>query len=596
MRLLERTPYGDFVFREFGNKEIPAYAILSHTWSTNNDEEVSFQDIEAGTGKSKVGWRKIQFCARKAAANHLRYFWIDTCCIDKRSSAELSESINSMYRWYQQAKICFAYIEDWPPELSWADLISTIPSEQAQNKYNSKFRTKQSKSRKNTQLKSLSSTTAPLRWFTRGWTLQELIAPRKLEFFDKTWNSRGMKSDHTVITNLSRITGIAHSVLSDGGDNSLRSICHGQRMSWAAYRETSRVEDIAYCLLGIFQINMPLLYGEGENAFVRLQEEILKFSTDLSLLAWTQTEDDFQQYRGIFSRHPLEFRELGQCRLDRSQFSPREEITMTNKGARMETSLFQIENHSADNFPIKDVHILSLGCRSYRMYHDHDDSLQGIYLKETEDVFVRAEPLDLVDMRCPMRRAEARTVYLARDFDIHADHSYNMNENLGIEVWWKSAKPYKLTINDSWPRGYYNHHSDTFVVGCSPHFIGYLVIDVTNSTLNHSIGRGLVASFKVLIIKNGHSNVVVKVCAKDDTKFEMCMGSFAALDSRASCREIVKRTTCLVQDFDEDVIMRDHVSESLLRIKGEIFNRLQVSIGDETFQTKVVQISVSVDR
>jgi hypothetical protein len=106
MRLLERKPDGDLVFREFTDKDVPAYAILSHTWLTNNNEEVSFQDIEAGTGKSKDGWKKIQFCADKAAADGLPCFWVDTCSIDK-NAVELAAAINSMFRWYQNASRCY---------------------------------------------------------------------------------------------------------------------------------------------------------------------------------------------------------------------------------------------------------------------------------------------------------------------------------------------------------------------------------------------------------------------------------------------------------------------------------------------------------
>ena len=97
MRLLERKPDGDLGFRESTNKDVPAYAILCHTWLVNNDEEVSFQDVEAGPGKSEAGWRKIQFCADKAAADGLRYFWIDTCCIDKKNNtpSSLKRSIPS---------------------------------------------------------------------------------------------------------------------------------------------------------------------------------------------------------------------------------------------------------------------------------------------------------------------------------------------------------------------------------------------------------------------------------------------------------------------------------------------------------------------
>ena len=163
----------------------------------------------------------------------------DLCCIDKTSSAELSEAINSMYRWYQESGVCYAYLADVPPNAF-------------------------SKSR----------------WFTRGWTLQELIAPSTVIFLDQKWQEIGTKSSLQRV--ISEITGIPTDILL-GGDLEDASIA--QRMSWASKRETTRVEDAAYCLMGIFSIHMPMLYGEGERAFIRLQEEIMRVSDDHSLFA-----------------------------------------------------------------------------------------------------------------------------------------------------------------------------------------------------------------------------------------------------------------------------------------------------------------------
>ena len=151
MRLLERKPDGNLVFRESTDTDVPVYAILSHTWLANSNEEVSFQNVEAGTGKSKAGWRKIQFCADKAAADGLRYFWIDTCCIDKNNSTELSKAISSMFRWYQKAARCYVYLTD----------VSTHDGKETPQKC----------------LFHWEPTFRKSRWFTRGWTPQELLAP-----------------------------------------------------------------------------------------------------------------------------------------------------------------------------------------------------------------------------------------------------------------------------------------------------------------------------------------------------------------------------------------------------------------------------------
>lgn len=223
------------------SRNIPPYAILSHTWM-GDDDEVSYEDWSASIAESKAGYAKIRSCAEQAVRDGLEHIWADTCCIQKSSSAELSEAINSMYAWYQDATTCYAFLSD-------------VPSKQ-------EF--------------------ASSKWFTRGWTLQELIAPTKLVFFDETWTPLGSRTD--LQRAVSECTGIPSSVLS--GAEHFETFSIAQRMSWAANRVTTRVEDIAYCMLGLFDINMPLIYGEGENAFMRLQEEILKISEDHSIFAW----------------------------------------------------------------------------------------------------------------------------------------------------------------------------------------------------------------------------------------------------------------------------------------------------------------------
>jgi hypothetical protein len=246
MRLLERKPDGDLVFRESADKDAPTYAILSHTWLANNNEEVSFQDVEASTdkGKSKAGWEKIQFCADKAAADGLRYFWIDTCCIDKKNAVELQEAINSMFRWYQNASKCYVYLSDVSSG-KWKayDQSSEFP-------WDTTFRLS--------------------RWFTRGWTLQELLAPRSVEFFSREHERLG--DNRTLERQIHEVTNIAIPALRG---NHLSQFSVDERLSWAKNRQTTREEDKAYSMLGIFDIQMPLLYGEGEEkAFKRLRREI----------------------------------------------------------------------------------------------------------------------------------------------------------------------------------------------------------------------------------------------------------------------------------------------------------------------------------
>ncbi|KAI1137601.1 HET-domain-containing protein [Hypoxylon sp. FL0543] len=240
---------------EFLEADAPPYAILSHTWGA---AEVSFDDIQSAWPKYRLkeGWKKIKWCCRQALKDDLEYVWVDTCCIDKSSSAELQEAINSMFRWYERSHVCYAYL---------ADVGSGTESQD----FDFFWRLRGS------------------RWFTRGWTLQELIAPGLLIFFDASWKKLGTR--YALREDISSITGISQVVLEGAAISArraLRSASIAQKMSWAAGRSTSRPEDMAYCLLGIFQVNMPMLYGEGNEAFTRLQEQIIRSSDDQTILAW----------------------------------------------------------------------------------------------------------------------------------------------------------------------------------------------------------------------------------------------------------------------------------------------------------------------
>ncbi|KAI9652510.1 MAG: hypothetical protein M1821_008374, partial [Bathelium mastoideum] len=249
MRLLECESDGRLKFHEFNDGDVPTYAILSHTWNVDNKEEVSYQDVETGNSESKAGYQKVRFCVQQAAADGLRYFWVDTCCIDKRNNTELSKAITSMFRWYQRAARCYVYLSDVPTQ------SSNTGIRQPDDAWELAFR------------KS--------RWFTRGWTLQELIAPSSVEFFSSEGERLGNKL--TLEGTIHDITGIPTNVLIQGLSSDLTV---DERMSWAANRHTKEPEDEAYSLLGIFDISMPLLYGEGrEKALRRLHEEINKSRT-----------------------------------------------------------------------------------------------------------------------------------------------------------------------------------------------------------------------------------------------------------------------------------------------------------------------------
>jgi len=290
MRLLHTEK---FELKEFGVNEVSRYAILSHTWGK---EEVTLQDIKTNVAMKLKGYEKVKKACSVAAADGFEYVWIDTCCIDKTSSTELSEALNSMYRWYQEAEECYAYLADVPQKTTNRPTGVIGPE----------FR------------KS--------RWFTRGWTLQELIAPSSVIFLDKEWQEVGTKSNlHRAI---SEITGIPTGFLL-GDDIGYASVA--QRMSWASKRETTRVEDLAYCLMGLFGIYMPMLYGEGERAFIRLQEEIMKVLDDHSLFAWKSTED----HGGILATSPAAFANSGKVIPANSSYTTSSPSTLSGRGIHL---------------------------------------------------------------------------------------------------------------------------------------------------------------------------------------------------------------------------------------------------------------------
>jgi len=353
------------LFEEFIGRNIPKYAILSHTWG---EEEVSFKDMADLSCKSKKEYAKIEMTCRLAAKAGLGYAWVDTCCIDKSSSAELTEAINSMFQWYGRAAICYVFL---------SDLAASAPLD--------------------TELQGC-------RWFTRGWTLQELIAPPEIEFYDQSWSYRGNKLD--FLDNLARITGISSNVLQHM--KPLSTVAVAQRMSWASQRQTTRIEDAAYCLLGIFDINMALLYGEEEKAFRRLQEEIIRTTPDYTIFAWTTPltpgnapTPATRTYSGILASSLLQFSKCGFLETlplndDTADFS------VTNQGIRMH-SRFALEQIPGQQ-----------GCRYIILVCLSDaPTILGIRLKRCgPNKFLRADPYHLATLTNTSWEDIPRNIYL----------------------------------------------------------------------------------------------------------------------------------------------------------------------------------------
>jgi hypothetical protein len=252
MRLLQQNETGEFGFTKdlVGDDQIPPYAILSHTWGSDTSE-ITFEDLTNGTSKHKAGYGKIRFCGEQAGRDGIQYFWIDTCCINRANHTELSQAVNSMFRWYRNAARCYVYLSD----------VSSPPFDTSDDVHPRLWEQDFRKSK----------------WFTRGWTLQELLAPRSVEFFSREGQRLGDK--RSLSQQIHEITGIAHSAL-QGAQLSQFSV--DERLSWIARRQTKLEEDKAYSLLGIFDISMSLIYGEGrEKAFKRLRKKIDKHLIDL---------------------------------------------------------------------------------------------------------------------------------------------------------------------------------------------------------------------------------------------------------------------------------------------------------------------------
>ncbi|KAG9229631.1 hypothetical protein BJ875DRAFT_499792 [Amylocarpus encephaloides] len=263
MRLLVHSEIGRFTFtKEFtGDDQIPPYAILSHTWGPDN-EEVTFEDIVNETGDIKPGYEKIRFCGEQARQDGLQCFWIDTCCINKKNNAELSRSINAMFRWYQNAAKCYVYLSDVSTRKRKAsDRLSEHIWEKA-------FRES--------------------RWFTRGWTLQELLAPDSVEFFSREGEPLGDKS--SLRSQICEITNIPHTALRR---KPLSQFSVEERLRWIQHRQTKLEEDKAYSLLGIFDVYVLPIYGEGAaKAYARLLDEFHKMQKCIEDLRLSDPRDD----------------------------------------------------------------------------------------------------------------------------------------------------------------------------------------------------------------------------------------------------------------------------------------------------------------
>lgn len=258
MRFIQTKTYE---LKEFGTLPSPQYAVLSHTWLQSEPDrpdiirEITYQDMQNHLKKIKdgnyktQGWAKLKSYCNLAAEDGWEYAWMDTCCIDKTNPADTQEAINAMFRWYHDAGICYAHLDG----VNSKDLAHN----------HEKFRN--------------------ARWFERGWTLQELLAPLDLMFVDQYWKRLGTKGEW--------IEDVAAACRMSVDDVTNFDRCSlAAKLSWASHRKTTLKEDEAYCLLGLFGISMPLCYGEDQLAFRRFQIELIKVYEDPSIFAWSTVE------------------------------------------------------------------------------------------------------------------------------------------------------------------------------------------------------------------------------------------------------------------------------------------------------------------
>jgi hypothetical protein len=296
---------------EFSDKKIPQYAILSHT---RGEDEVTFRDFHRVRGPRRTS-EKIAGCCTQALRDGYDYVWINICCVDKTRSAELSEATNSMFAWYARAGVCYVYLSDVISD-PWD--VSDSPEFKAS------------------------------RWFTRGWTLQELLAPSVLKFYNSSWgflgySAREGESRHQKGFNLSSLLSQITDIPEMYIDRSLalNRASVAEKMRWASARQTTCAEDIAYCLLGLFGVAMPMIYGEGTKAFARLQEEIMKAYHDESIFAWDYL-GSVSPETSCLARSPANFAHCRQYR----KYSPENvksgHFLSTNKGVLIEMQLVQL--------------------------------------------------------------------------------------------------------------------------------------------------------------------------------------------------------------------------------------------------------------
>ncbi|KAB5523065.1 hypothetical protein GE09DRAFT_1153780 [Coniochaeta sp. 2T2.1] len=340
-----------------------------------------------------------------------------------------------MFRWYQNATVCFAFLSDLP--------VGTK--------------------------KDLHQTLSLCHWFSRGWTLQELVAPKNVEFYDEAWNLRGDKDELCEL--VSGITRIDEDVLQDS--SLLPDIPIARRMSWASKRQCTRIEDVAYSLFGIFDIHMPLIYGEGDKAFIRLQEAIAQDNVDLSLFAWTSLDTKYkrQNYHGLFARSPVDFINCDKLLRILSPVTPTEEYAITNKGIRLTARMNEGESPNGE----KDF-LLNLDCLdSSRQQPDGMHSIVFIRLVRTPHGFVRHwAGLPVLVSASSVKPSTPKTIYVPKMITPTDSDELLMRLSQRFHVDINNKTGFVIQYTRQYPMHLWESHNRAFMTDGNERFIGIL--------------------------------------------------------------------------------------------------------------------------
>ncbi|KAF5254483.1 hypothetical protein FANTH_741 [Fusarium anthophilum] len=368
MRLLQTKSYELFEASDVPAPS-PSYAILSHTWISSKDE-ITYQDMKTRTGDIKnnvykqKGWSKLKNYCDRAFKDGWDWAWMDTCCIDKTNPADTQEAINAMFRWYQNAGVCYAHLSD--VDFSISSQILSLPEDTGLDSSMNSLRT------------AAKEKFIDAKWFTRGWTLQELLAPHYLIFVDREWRHMGTRESWAL--EIEEASNIEARHLNAFNPTDFASCSTAMRFSWASGRETTVEEDESYSLLGLFGISLPLIYGEGgRQAFNRLQRQLIHVYHDDSVFAWKSSQPDPKPGVGILARSVKDFWDAS--KVTAGQYG--NAYSMTNRGLEI-TPKYWRQRSNPDGL------IVRLNCR-IGSASDAEDKETGIYLTHdaVADVYYR---------------------------------------------------------------------------------------------------------------------------------------------------------------------------------------------------------------